>query len=107
MRDRLKHIFEGGVLVGMRLWGVAAILMSSFGILFCLVMIVLAFVGPASERASLLIQSAGFGFGFFFLMYLGLRVISIKGQELDNGPARLAALRDRFEAWINRERKDV
>jgi hypothetical protein len=102
MRDRLKHLFEVGVISGMRIWGAAAILLSSFGILFCVGLFVAAFLAPSSERISLLLQSVGFGFICALFLYFGVRMISINKRKLQLETEKLSERREQLEAWINK-----
>lgn len=102
MRDRLKHLFEVAAIAGMRIWGVGAILLSSFGLLFCIGLFVGAFLGPADQRISFLIQSVVFGIVCALFLYFGIRMVSINKRKLQLETEKLAERREQLEAWINK-----
>ena len=107
MSGRLFHILEVTRVAWFRFAGIWFIVCSSFGILFGLLMLVTSFLGNTSERTSSLLEALGLLALCFLFMVLGMRLVSVTTQELRDAPRELAKRRDRFEAWINRESKDV
>jgi uncharacterized protein YacL len=107
MSGRLFRFLEGTRVAWFRIGGLWFIVWSALGFIFGLLMLVMAFVGPASERTSSLLEALALLVVCFLVMLLGMRLVSVTAKELRDAPAQLVKRRDRFEAWINRESKDV
>lgn len=107
MPGRITTIIEGARVALFRFGGAWFILCSAVGILSSLFMLVAAFRGPISERTSSLIEAVALLLLCTLFMALGVRLVSVTAQELRDAPKQLANRRARFEAWINRENKDV
>lgn len=95
-------------IVWFRLWGMAAIVLSSFGMLISVPTFIVAVVAPIERATKLGEGLAGVLFCSLFL-YLGIRAVRVSKQELRDAPKQLARRRDQLEAWINkpRRREDV
>ena len=107
MSERFIKTLEGVRVIWFRIGGAWFICCASIGYLFGLIMLVLAFFAPSSERTSSLLEAVGLLLVCTLFMYLGVRLVSVTAQELRDAPQQLAKRRDQFEAWINRERKDA
>ncbi len=104
MSGRIIKFAEGARVVWFRFAGIWFIVWASLVILYSLVLLVIAFIGPSSERLSSLLEAFGWLAGS---LLVSVRLVSVTAQELRDAPKQLAKRRDQFEAWINRERKDV
>jgi|GEM_PF-4008118 len=107
MPGRITTIVEGARVALFRFGGAWFILCSAVGILSGLFMLVASFLGPTTERTSNLFEAVALLLLCGLFMVLGVRLVSVTPQEIRDAPAQLANRRKRFEAWINRENKDV
>jgi Ca2+/Na+ antiporter len=106
---RIVRVLESVRITSFRLWGVGAILISSFGMLMSVLTLVTAMMLPASERMTRLGEGIFFVLVCALFMYLGIRAVRVSRQELRDAPAQLAQRRDQFETWVNKSsgREDV
>jgi hypothetical protein len=90
-----------------RLVGILFVVWASAAMLFSLLMLGMSFLGSRSGRVGSLLEAVALLAVSFLVMLLGIRLVSVTAQDISEGPSRLAALRDRFERWVNREDKNV
>ena len=74
-----------------RVWGVVAILISSFGMLISVLTLITALFAPTSERMVRFSEGVFGSLICALFFYLGMRVIRVSKQELREAPAQLAS----------------
>jgi hypothetical protein len=107
MSGRFTKYADGAIVAGFRFVGIWFIVCVAPVILYSLVLLVLAFVGPAAERVSTVLEALGWFVGSVLVVFLGVRFMYVTAQELRNVQAQLVKRSDQLQAWIHRERKDV
>lgn len=95
------------VVVWFRLGGAWFIFWSALTILFSLLMLIIAVMGSDDDRRYNIIEALAWLGAGIVAMFLGVRFVATTERDVSEAPDRLAKLRDRFEAWVNREKKDA
>jgi hypothetical protein len=78
----LKAVAEKTVVLWWRIGGIGMIVLSSLGVLFSVLMLLVALLGSAADRSGGILEAVGAGAVSGVFMYLGIRLASATRRDL-------------------------